>query len=124
VRGAAGYLFEPTVIAGVTQRDEVVQNEIFGPVITVQAFATEEEALELANGTDFALASSVWTNNFGVAARMSAELDFGTVWINCHQIIPAEVPHGGFKHSGTGKDLSVYGLEDYTRIKAVTAAIR
>jgi aldehyde dehydrogenase (NAD+)/betaine-aldehyde dehydrogenase len=123
-RGAAGYLYEPTVIAGVLQEDEVVQEEIFGPVITVQPFGSEDEALAMANGTDYALASSVWTNNFALASRMSAELDFGTVWINCHQVIPAEAPHGGFKHSGTGKDLSVYGLEDYTRLKAVTASLR
>jgi betaine-aldehyde dehydrogenase len=123
-RTGTGYYFEPTVIDGVFQSDEVVCDEIFGPVVTVQPFATEEEAIELANGTKYALASSVWSNNHGVVTRVSNELDFGAVWINCHQVIPAEVPHGGFKHSGTGKDLSVFGLEDYTRIKSVTTSHR
>jgi aldehyde dehydrogenase (NAD+)/betaine-aldehyde dehydrogenase len=123
-RTGTGYYFEPTVIDGVFQSDEVVCDEIFGPVVTVQPFATEEEAIELANGTKYALASSVWSNNHGVVTRVSNELDFGSVWINCHQVIPAEAPHGGFKHSGTGKDLSVFGLEDYTRIKSVTTSHR
>ncbi|MDO5863306.1 MULTISPECIES: gamma-aminobutyraldehyde dehydrogenase [Paenarthrobacter] len=123
-RTGTGYYFEPTVIDGVFQSDEVVCDEIFGPVLTVQPFGTEEEALELANGTKYALASSVWSENHGVVTRVSNELDFGAVWINCHQVIPAETPHGGFKHSGTGKDLSVFGLEDYTRIKSVTTSHR
>ncbi|WP_284753039.1 aldehyde dehydrogenase family protein [Arthrobacter sp. efr-133-R2A-120] len=123
-RTGTGYYFEPTVIDGVFQTDEVVCDEIFGPVVTVQPFSTEEEALELANGTVYALASSVWSNNHGVVTRVSNALDFGAVWINCHQVIPAEAPHGGFKHSGTGKDLSVFGLEDYTRIKSVTTSHR
>ncbi|QHK19035.1 aldehyde dehydrogenase family protein [Pseudarthrobacter psychrotolerans] len=123
-RTGTGYHFEPTVIDGVFQTDEVVCDEIFGPVLTVQPFTTEEEAIDLANGTKYALASSVWSNNHGVVTRVSMELDFGAVWINCHQIIPAEAPHGGFKHSGTGKDLSIYGLEDYTRIKSVTTSHR
>ncbi|WP_311214126.1 MULTISPECIES: gamma-aminobutyraldehyde dehydrogenase [unclassified Arthrobacter] len=123
-RTGTGFHFEPTVIDGVFQTDEVVCDEIFGPVLTVQPFATEEEAIELANGTKYALASSVWSENHGVVTRVSNELDFGAVWINCHQVIPAEAPHGGFKHSGTGKDLSVYGLEDYTRIKSVTTSHR
>lgn len=123
-RTGTGYYFEPTVIDGVFQSDEVVCEEIFGPVVTVQPFATEEEAIELANGTKYALASSVWSDNHGVVTRVSNELDFGSVWINCHQVIPAEAPHGGFKHSGTGKDLSVFGLEDYTRIKSVTTSHR
>lgn len=123
-RTGAGFHFEPTVIDGVFQSDEVVCEEIFGPVVTVQPFATEAEAIELANGTKYALASSVWSDNHGVVTRVSNELDFGAVWINCHQVIPAEAPHGGFKHSGTGKDLSVFGLEDYTRIKSVTTSHR
>lgn len=123
-RTGTGYYFQPTVIDGVFQSDEVVCDEIFGPVVTVQPFATEEEAIELANGTKYALASSVWSDNHGVVTRVSNELDFGSVWINCHQVIPAEAPHGGFKHSGTGKDLSVFGLEDYTRIKSVTTSHR
>ncbi|MFE5837006.1 gamma-aminobutyraldehyde dehydrogenase [Arthrobacter sp. NPDC056493] len=123
-RNGTGFHFEPTVIDGVFQSDEVVCDEIFGPVLTVQPFTSEEEALELANGTKYALASSVWSDNHGVVTRVSNELDFGAVWINCHQVIPAEAPHGGFKHSGTGKDLSVFGLEDYTRIKSVTTSHR
>ncbi|MCD4851528.1 gamma-aminobutyraldehyde dehydrogenase [Arthrobacter sp. AK01] len=123
-RTGTGFHFEPTVIDGVFQTDEVVCDEIFGPVLTVQPFSTEEEAIELANGTKYALASSVWSENHGVVTRVSNELDFGAVWINCHQVIPAEAPHGGFKHSGTGKDLSVFGLEDYTRIKSVTTSHR
>jgi betaine-aldehyde dehydrogenase len=123
-RTGTGYHYMPTVIDGVLQSDEVVCDEIFGPVVTVQPFTTEAEAIELANGTKYALASSVWSENHGVVTRVSNELDFGSVWINCHQVIPAEAPHGGFKHSGTGKDLSVYGLEDYTRIKSVTTSHR
>jgi betaine-aldehyde dehydrogenase len=123
-RTGTGYYFEPTVIDGVFQGDEVVCDEIFGPVLTIRPFSSEAEAIELANGTKYALASSVWSNNHGVVTRATNELDFGTVWINCHQIIPAEAPHGGFKHSGTGKDLSVFGLEDYTRIKSVTTSHR
>ena len=123
-RTGTGYHFEPTIIDGVFQTDEVVCDEIFGPVLTIQPFTTENEAIDLANGTKYALASSVWSNNHGTVTRVSMELDFGAVWINCHQIIPAEAPHGGFKHSGTGKDLSIYGLEDYTRIKSVTTSHR
>ena len=117
-----GYFIDPTIITGVNQDDEVVQNEILGPVLTVQTFATEDEALEKANGVDLALASSIWTANHGRATRLSTWLDFGVVWINCHQIMPSETPHGGFKHSGFGKDLSYFGLEDYSRIKHVTSA--
>jgi betaine-aldehyde dehydrogenase len=115
----AGYLYPPTVITSVRQDDEVVQQEIFGPVVTVQRFATPEEAITLANGVPYGLASSVWTSNHTQAVTVSNKLDFGVVWINTHMVILAELPHGGYKKSGTGKDLSLYGLEDYTRIKHV-----
>jgi betaine-aldehyde dehydrogenase len=120
--GDAGYWFAPTLVAGVRQDDAVVQEETFGPVVTLQTFETEEEAIALANDVDFGLASSVWTKDHGTAHRCSIELDFGCVWVNTHIPLVAEMPHGGFKQSGYGKDLSHYGLEDYTRIKHVMHA--
>jgi betaine-aldehyde dehydrogenase len=117
--GDVGYFVAPTVVGDLRQDDEMIQNEIFGPVITVQRFADEAEALAYANGVQYALASSVWTKDHGRAMRFARDLDFGCVWINTHIPLVAEMPHGGFKHSGYGKDLSVYGFEDYTRLKHV-----
>jgi betaine-aldehyde dehydrogenase len=115
----AGYFWSPTVVADLKQDDEMIQNEIFGPVITVQKFSDEAQAIAYGNGVAYGLAASVWTSNHGRAMRLSRALDFGCVWINTHIPIVAEMPHGGFKHSGYGKDLSNYGFEDYTRIKHV-----
>ncbi|MCW2754922.1 MAG: aldehyde dehydrogenase [Marmoricola sp.] len=118
-QGDKGYFYEPTVLSGLRQDDEQIQTEIFGPVMTVQKFSDEGEALRWANGVEYGLSSSVWTRDHARALRMSKHLDFGVVWINTHIPFVSEMPHGGFKHSGYGKDLSMYGLEDYTRIKHV-----
>ncbi|QNE21199.1 aldehyde dehydrogenase family protein [Kribbella qitaiheensis] len=117
-----GFFYESTIVTGLRQDDEMIQDEVFGPVITVQTFSDDDDALRMANGVQYGLASSVFTTNHGRALRMSAALDFGCVWINTHIPLVAEMPHGGFKHSGHGKDLSMYGLEDYTRVKHVMSA--
>jgi betaine-aldehyde dehydrogenase len=121
--GEKGYFYAPTVVSGLKQDDEIIQKEVFGPVITVQSFTNEAQAVEYANGVEYALASSVWTKDHARAMRMSKNLDFGCVWINTHIPLVAEMPHGGFKKSGYGKDLSAYGFDDYTRIKHVMTSI-
>ncbi|QKW52686.1 gamma-aminobutyraldehyde dehydrogenase [Streptomyces buecherae] len=121
--GDKGYFYAPTVVSGLKQDDEIIQNEVFGPVITVQSFTDEEQAVNYANGVEYALASSVWTKDHARAMRLSKALEFGCVWINTHIPLVAEMPHGGFKKSGYGKDLSAYGFDDYTRVKHVMTSL-
>lgn len=118
-----GFYFEPTIVSGLHQNDEAIQHEVFGPLMTIQSFSTDEEVLHKANDVEYGLAASVWTSNHGRAQRFSIDLDFGTVWINNHIPLCAEMPHGGFKKSGYGKDLSSYSLEEYTRVKHIMCDI-
>jgi betaine-aldehyde dehydrogenase len=114
-----GFYYEPTVVAGLEQDDEMIQNEIFGPVMTVQRFSDEAQAIEWANGTKYGLAASVWTTHVARAMRVAKAIRFGAVWINNHITMASEMPHGGYKQSGYGKDMSMYSVEDYTEVKHV-----
>jgi acyl-CoA reductase-like NAD-dependent aldehyde dehydrogenase len=122
--GDRGFFVKPTIVTDVGQDAEIVQNEVFGPVVTVQPFSSDDEAIEMANGVRYGLAASVFSENVGRALKVAARLDFGTVWVNEHLFpLASEMPHGGFKESGYGKDMSIYSMEEYTRIKHVAVKL-
>jgi acyl-CoA reductase-like NAD-dependent aldehyde dehydrogenase len=122
--GERGFFVKPTIVADVEQSDEIVQNEVFGPVVTMQRFASDDEAVAMANGVRYGLAASVFSENVGRALAAARKLDFGTVWVNEHLFpLASEMPHGGFKQSGYGKDMSLYSMEEYTRIKHVAVKL-
>jgi acyl-CoA reductase-like NAD-dependent aldehyde dehydrogenase len=121
--GEGRYFYRPTVVADVTQDFEIVQKEVFGPVVTVQRFEDEAQALDWANGVEYGLAASVWTRDVGRALRMARRLQFGTVWVNTHIPLTPEMPHGGYKQSGYGKDMSIYSIEEYTNVKHVMMSL-
>jgi betaine-aldehyde dehydrogenase len=122
-RTGGGYFFEPTVVVDVRQDDEIVQEEVFGPVMTVQRFKSESEAVQLANDVRFGLAAGVWTRDHDRVLRVSDQLDFGKVWVNCHLVVASEMPNNGYKHSGHGNDMSVLAIEEYTRVKHVMSSV-
>ena len=122
--GDRGFFVKPTIVADVQQDDEIVQDEVFGPVVTVQRFASDDEAIAMANGVRYGLAASVFSRDVGRALAAAGRLDFGTVWVNEHLFpLASEMPHGGFKQSGYGKDMSLYSMEEYTRVKHVAVKL-